>query len=93
MNLWDPPDAKRPGTMATMSNATSIEALNIELAAARAAREEEKAVVAEERRRAEERLQERLQVADQRVREVERRLPTSTGSRATWASPASPSSS
>ena len=78
--------------MATMSNATSIEALNIELAAARAAREEEQGAGREERRRAEERLQEerrraeerlsatllttqqRLEAADQRVLEVERRL-------------------
>ena len=57
--------------------ATTIEALNGELAAARAAREAEQAAAEEERRRAEEWLraiQERLQAADQRVQEVERRL-------------------
>ena len=50
--------------------ATTIEALNGELAAARAAREAEQAA-AEEQLRA---IQERLQAADQRVQEVERRL-------------------
>ena len=49
---------------------TTIEALNGELAAARAAREAEQAA-AEEQLRA---IQERLQAADQRVQEVERRL-------------------
>ena len=54
--------------------ATTIEALNGELAAARAAREAEPAA-AEERLRATLRAnQERLHAADQRVREVERRL-------------------
>ena len=50
--------------------ATTIEALNGELAAARAAREAEQAA-AEEQLRA---IQERLHAADQRVQEVERRL-------------------
>ncbi len=55
---------------ATGDAATTIEALNGELAAARAAREAEQAA-AEEQLRA---IQERLHAADQRVREVERRL-------------------
>ena len=73
---------------ATGDAATTIEALNGELAAARAAREAEQAqlraiqvAAEEERRRAEERLratlranQERLHAADLRVQEVERRL-------------------